>query len=393
MRQVLFVDDESQVLDGLRKALRVHRARWKIETASGGVAGLAALAAGHFDAVVSDVRMPEMDGEVFLQEVQRRHPDVLRVVLSGDVRTEVAQRLSHIAHQFIPKPAAPKQVFELVDEALQARDLLSNPAMRQLVVRLGDLPTLPGTFSQVLQAINAKDVSFTRLAEIIQTSPAIAANVLRVVNSAYYGLPRKVTTVQEAVKLLGLEHLKLLVLSVEVYFGSGVEQLGLQLHEQATQRMRAVKRLLDWAQRPDLIPSAQTAAVLSDVGLILLASRAPAEFEKVCARVDRDHVSYEVAEQAVVGAHHGLLGGVLMGMWNLPVDVCQAVVLHHGPWTGTPGASAASALGLVVVAEELAGPSPESLRLEADLGALLQAFPGFEPKAFSSDSGLRKKAS
>ena len=392
MRRVLFVDDEPAVLDGIRKALRCHRKEWTVETANSGAEGLAKLEQGGIDAVLSDLSMPEMDGEAFLGRVRERWPEAVRVVLSGHVEAAVARRLVQIVHQFIPKPFEVQQLFMLVEEALVSRDLLEAPALRQLVGKLGDLPALPQTFSALMAEMREANPSFPRIARVVSADPSIAANVLRVVNSAYFGLSRKVPSVEEAVRLLGLKPIELLVLSAEVFGRDGAGALGAQLQVEALERARSVRKLLEKAGLAHLCAPAQTAAVLSDVGLVVLAARAPETFAKISDERTRSNSSWDLAERHVLGTHHGVVGGVLLGFWSFPSEVRQAVTRHHGPWTEVPAVSPASALGLVVVLEQLSHCPARDERLEAELDVLSQAYPGVDLEPFRESKKHEEEA-
>ena len=83
MTRILFVDDEINILQGLRRLLRPFAQNWAMDFASTGDEGLAKLAATPFDVVVSDMRMPGMDGAQFLEQVRHRHPETMRIILSG----------------------------------------------------------------------------------------------------------------------------------------------------------------------------------------------------------------------------------------------------------------------------------------------------------------------
>jgi len=98
MRRVLFVDDEPRILEGLRRMLRSQRNEWEMAFAPGGGAALAIMEAAPFDVVVSDMRMPEMDGATLLTQVRNLYPQVVRIVLSGHAELSAALRVVPVAH-------------------------------------------------------------------------------------------------------------------------------------------------------------------------------------------------------------------------------------------------------------------------------------------------------
>ncbi|HOT51753.1 MAG TPA: response regulator, partial [Candidatus Hydrogenedentes bacterium] len=126
MKSILFVDDEPNVLDGLRRMLFPMQREWEMAFARSGAQALEQLEARHFDVVVTDMRMPGMDGSRLLAEVKKRHPDTLRFVLSGQSDSETLYRSVGEAHQFLSKPCKPALLKECVDRAFALRELLSS---------------------------------------------------------------------------------------------------------------------------------------------------------------------------------------------------------------------------------------------------------------------------
>jgi DNA-binding NtrC family response regulator len=104
LTRILFVDDEQRVLDGLRRMLRTMRAEWEMEFACDGLSALETLDKQAFDVIVTDMRMPEMDGSVLLSEVLAKHPALLRVALSGQSDMESKVCASGLVHSYLSKP-------------------------------------------------------------------------------------------------------------------------------------------------------------------------------------------------------------------------------------------------------------------------------------------------
>jgi DNA-binding NtrC family response regulator len=103
-RHVLFVDDEANVLSGLKRMLRSLRHEWTMEFVDGGEAALAYMSEHPIDVIVSDMRMPGMDGATLLKEVATRHPGAVRIALSGQSDQETLMKVAGIAHQYLSKP-------------------------------------------------------------------------------------------------------------------------------------------------------------------------------------------------------------------------------------------------------------------------------------------------
>ncbi|MBC8317540.1 MAG: response regulator [Desulfobulbaceae bacterium] len=109
-KRILFVDDEPNILVGLRRMLRSLRKEIDMEFAESGKEALQVMSKASFDVVVSDMRMPGMDGAELLTEVRRLYPDTIRIILSGYAAAEAIMRTETIVHQFLHKPCEPQNI-------------------------------------------------------------------------------------------------------------------------------------------------------------------------------------------------------------------------------------------------------------------------------------------
>ena len=145
-KRILFVDDEPMLLTGLKRSLRPMRGEWEMVFAAGGEEALAAIDRQAFDIIVTDMRMPGMDGAQLLEEVQKRSPQTLRMVLSGQSDRETILRSVNPAHQFISKPCEGGELKSRLTRAFALKNLLQNPGLRELVTKLDYLPSLPPVY-------------------------------------------------------------------------------------------------------------------------------------------------------------------------------------------------------------------------------------------------------
>jgi HD-like signal output (HDOD) protein len=324
MRRVLFVDDEAQVLDSLRDALRPRRREWEMSFAAGGEDALDRLEREVYDVIVSDIRMHGMDGATLLGLVELSQPDAVRIVLSGSAERDVVARAAAVAHRFLAKPCDVDELARLVERSCALRSLPAN------ATRLPAAPRVHGELTALLRDGGATPAD---AAAIIERDVAMSAKVLAVANSAWFGLRRRVADVRTAAVYVGLTTLRGLVLSAHAFEGLAparrVEGFDLDAVQRRSHRVAQVaRRLLPHGEQRD---DAFTAALLHDVGLLALAAEEGDYLANVLARArasGRPIVEIELEERGVT---HAELGAHLLAQWGLPDSIVEAVAYHHRP--------------------------------------------------------------
>jgi YesN/AraC family two-component response regulator len=216
-RRILFVDDEPLVLKGLQRTLRKRRAEWETAFASTGKEALEILDQQSMDVIVSDLKMPEMDGMRLLTEVKARHPRVVRIILSGHTEHEATLRSVQYAHQNLTKPCDAEILKQTLAKLFALRDILDDESVKKIVSQIESLPSLPSIYGEITEEMQSEDPSIKKISNIISKDLSMTAKILQVVNSVFFGLSRKINRPQEAVVLLGMETIKALVLSVKIF--------------------------------------------------------------------------------------------------------------------------------------------------------------------------------
>lgn len=370
MKRILFVDDEQDLLDGLRNALRRERKRWELRFAAGGEAALQEMEREPFDVVVSDMRMPGMDGLTFLAMVQQRYPLVVRIVLSGHADLASVVRASTIAHQYLLKPCEPDVVSGVIERALEIQGVLASEHLRNIVGGLGTLPTRPAMYEALTRALGDPAVEVRKLAAIVIQDVGLSARVLQLVNSAYCGLTHRVSSIEAAITLLGLNTLRHLALTSEVFkaFGGQGGHDMEQLERHAALTARIAHRLASGTKEREV---AFSAGLLHDAGKLVILSRAPESIRGALLLAEESGLSALAAEREVFGATHAEIGAYLLGLWDLPHTILEPVAYHHAvDRIGRRGLDVVTMVALAdLLAYEVASP-PGSARqaLEAFTG-------------------------
>ncbi|MBI5426795.1 MAG: HDOD domain-containing protein [Nitrospinae bacterium] len=335
-RKILFVDDEVNVLDGLRRMLHPLRREWDMEFASNAGEALVAIEKQFRDAVVSDMRMPGMDGAWLLAEVKKRSPETVRIILSGQADKKAFLRSSLSAHRFLSKPCDCDALRLAIDRGCSLRDLVSSPAIRKLIMSMETVPSLPHWYGELIAALESPDASLEDVAEIVGKDIGMAAKILQLSNSAYFGHREPIADIAHATQILGLDAIQALALSLHVFSefkkrridGVSVDDIwehSLTVGEFARRIARAEKA------EPEAVNRAFVAGLLHDVGILALAVNLPAEYEKVLDRAKAEKTGHWRAEAEAFGASHAEVGAYLMGLWGLPDDTVEAIAYHHRP--------------------------------------------------------------
>src|SRR5262249_19689406 len=159
---------------------------WSMTFADSGAVALERMQERPYDVIVSDLRMPGMDGAKLLEIVSGRWPETVRIVLSGSAELEQTIRLVPFAHQDLSKPCQPHHLENVIDRCLLLHDLLGQSSLRSLVGRIRALPTLPRIYAALQAIIQDDNVTVAEVAKLVADDPALAARVLQIVNSAFF---------------------------------------------------------------------------------------------------------------------------------------------------------------------------------------------------------------
>jgi HD-like signal output (HDOD) protein/CheY-like chemotaxis protein len=354
-KRILFVDDEAMILQGLQRMLHSMRSEWEMEFVESAEAALRLLEQKPFDVIVSDMRMPRMNGAELLAEVMKRYPATVRLILSGYADKDLILKCVGCAHQYLAKPCDAGSLKATVQRASNLENSLRNERLKRLVCQMSRLPSIPSLYTEVVEKASDPDTTLEEVGGIIGRDIGMTAQVLKLANSAFFGLRRQLSSPTEAVTYLGLETIKSLILSIHAFSQfEGAETGALNMQALWNHSMEVARLAKSIAQLEGLnlrgADEAFAAGMLHDVGKLVLAVNLPREFAQA-ASLARTGLELVRAEHQVLGANHADVGGYLIGLWGLPVPVVEAVALHHCP--GGAPQSGINPLALIHVADVL----------------------------------------
>lgn len=336
MKRILFVDDEVRVLDGIRRLLYHLRAEWRMSFAAGGAQALEIMAHESFDVIVTDIRMPGMDGIELLARTRALYPGVVRIVLSGQSDRDLTLKSALNAHQYLSKPCDAESLTATIARAVALKGTFTDPSLQALVAGAGTLPSIPAVYVELMRQLENSDCCAQDIADIIGRDPAMTAKILQLANSAFFGVRRRIASARDAVLYLGMDALKSLALSVKVFSqfterpNSRFSIDDLASHGMLAGTLARKIATIEGAAK-HVIEDSFTAGLLHDIGKLVLVAAAPEKYEQAIADGESGGKPGRAAEKKIFDTTHAEVGTYLVWLWGLPDPVVEAVAYHHAP--------------------------------------------------------------
>jgi len=200
--------------------------------------------------------------------------------------------------------------------------------LRAQIEQIDTLPTIPGILRKLLAVIENPKISLTEIGNFISNDPVLTTRVLKMVNSPIYGFPGRISSVQQALILLGLNVVRGLLLGVSVFEVMQKSMVGLWEHSlgcAVTARILAKKKNLP---EPEEI---SVSALLHDIGKVVLILRFKEEYERAVKEAESNDILIMEAEKEVFGITHAESGSWVAKKWNFPRSLVEVIEYHHKP--------------------------------------------------------------
>ena len=372
-RRILFVDDEPMLLNGLQRTLRKMRREWDMTFVGSGREALEVLGKKPMDVIVSDLRMPEMDGGRLLAEVKKQHPQVVRIILSGQLDQEMTLKSVQLAHQSLSKPCDAEVLKHTLAKLFALRDFLSDDSIKSIISQIESLPSMPSIYTEIVSEMQSDDPAIKKVGEIISKDISMTAKILQMVNSAFFGLFQKIKSPEQAVMMLGMETIKALVLSVKIFSEFNQNSFSWFNIDELFDHSLAVSVYAKTIIKNEnldqgLINNSMMAGLLHDLGKLILATNFEKPYRQILAEAQGTGKNLLDLEYETFGTSHAEVGAYLMGLWRLENSIIEAIAFHHLParsMTQNMGLLAAVHVGNALD-HEAQTPSGESTELQCD---------------------------
>lgn len=333
---VMFIDDDPLILNGLRRRCRRIRPEWDARYAESGEDALSQLTSGQADLVVSDMRMPGMNGAQVLEAVRQRWPATHRIILSG--QTDQSSLLEHIGviHRYLQKPCDVNQIIQSIEQSLKLRDELKASRFDACVSQIESLPVMTPVYQELMAAIDDEETSVDDISKIVERDIGLTVKVLQLVNSAFYCLPRRVESVTDAVHRIGLSNLKSLALIAKLFEtlessdqrNKQLSQLWSASADIAAQAQMYAKAL---NQKSTVCADARLAGMLSLIGRAIMIAYKPDMMHQAIDLADSTGESLTECEREVFGVSQNIVGAYSLGIWAFDDRIIDAVHCQFNP--------------------------------------------------------------
>jgi HD-like signal output (HDOD) protein/CheY-like chemotaxis protein len=335
MKDILFVDDDSSLLSALRRLFHPLREEWQMTFTSSATEALRILVHDPFDVIVTDLRMPEMDGIELLSKVRELHPEIVRIILSGQSELNLAVKSAAIAHQYLCKPVDGDTLQATVARATALKNSFEDPSLLALVSGIRSLPSVPALYRELIEQLQQPDTGVEEVVNIIVKDTAMTAKVLQLANSAFFGLSRRITSPKDAVIYMGIDMIKALAMAVNVFsqFQSSSRRFSIDrmARHSVLTGMLARKIASEAGASRSVADDSFMAGLLHEVGTLILVNAYPDRYDEALERAERMGEPMWVAEKEIFGTTHPDIGSYLLWLWGMPGNIVEAVAYQRAP--------------------------------------------------------------
>jgi Predicted signal transduction protein len=334
LKRILFVDDETQILKSITRLF--IDTEYEVLTVESGAEALTFLEAEQVDVIVSDLKMPKMDGYELLSQVKKNFPKIVRIILSGfsNERVVFDALKKNIAKLYILKPWENTVLINTIEKVFQIEKVLrNNEKVLKLINNAEELPTIKESYGRIINAIE-NDQEIYKIVEAIEYDNSIAIKILHIVNSSYYSV--KTGSINRAVAYLGLDNIKNIVITSAFIDGLNFRNKENKKLEQLWKHAFIANRITSIIYNEFLnkkIPETEmNAGLLSNVGIIFMIHSFNDKYMEIFEEVEKNNGNVIELENSVFGTNHQEIGGYLIQWWDIPLPIVEAALYHHDPF-------------------------------------------------------------
>lgn len=329
---ILFVDDEQYIIDGIKRMMHPYKNEWDLYFALNGADGLQLIEENHISVIITDMRMPNMNGAELLEIVQKKYPEVIRIILSGHSDEELILKSINNVHQFLAKPCNSENIVNTIRKTFYLKNFLNSKNLEKVINGIKELPSIPDLYLKIESELNSNSVSLNKVSEFISHDLGISVKILQIVNSAFFGTPTKIANIDNAVNLLGINTIKsiILYLNFNDYYKSYTSfHPFLEKFWHHSFKVARSAQIISQKETNNqyLSKEAYAAGLMHDIGKFILL-----QYDGYASKIlSKGNVKITPLEYEMLGVSHAEVGAYLLALWNLPNQIIEAVAFHNKP--------------------------------------------------------------
>lgn len=325
--KILFVDDEPNILSGIRRMLRNQLNRWDLEYCNSGPEAISLVKSEVVDFVISDMRMPGMDGAQLLHHVKDLSPNTVRIVLSGQSDKDQILECVKVAHQYFSKPCVSEDLVEVISRVGALRNKVISNDVRELAANVAFAPSRSNVIGQLKTELAKEEPNSNVVRELVAQDIGLSVKLIQIVSSSFFGERKVVYEPARAASLLGSSLLQKLIDETSIVDESN--PLGKQIEDLSLESIAIANSAKAIAQKKvndiEVFQQVYLSGLLTNVGKMILMQNAPEKYADVMTLITEENAKPSEAEIAVFGHTHLEVGGYMLGIWGLPVNVIEGV--------------------------------------------------------------------
>ncbi|MCL1946762.1 MAG: response regulator [Chitinivibrionia bacterium] len=334
MNRLLFVDTSPQNLAAYSMLFVNNANEWECRFVDSIKTAFDELSYSNFDMVVTDIKMPVLNGVPLLETIAQMYPDIIRVVLIPSLSADYPKHFVKYAHRMLVRPDSYEKLEVSVSRIFHLYKAIMRPQAIRFIDGLETVPSLPKVYGELVAELESPQPSVKKAGALVAADIGMSASILKMVNSAYFGLSEKVTSPEFAVSLLGLDIVQGLVLTAHLFSAfSSAETKLLQLETVVDHCLITGFLAKEIAKHENLptpvVDALHISGILHDVGQLIFASHSPKLYRQVIDIATKENRPLFEIEQELFGATHSEIGAYLLGQWGLPESVIEFIAYHH----------------------------------------------------------------
>lgn len=324
--RILLVDDEKMVLNGLKRAL--FSTGWTLYTAESGIDALKVLEKHEIDIIISDMRMPGMDGSQLLEKVSQIYPSVIRISLSGYADTEVTIKGVFFAHQAFMKPCDPSVIKNEILRISNILNLFPDRLIQSAISKIVSFPIRATLFFRVKTLLAEPNVSMREVAHVISQEPAMCTKILHISNNAIFRGRKEINSVHEAITRLGSQVVINIIAMLEIYSVSLNESSpSLERLQSHSLRVALLASKICTEEQKDITFLTGILCKIGEYVRMMICS----DLMKVYVNTSGGNKDRTHLERLLFHTESEQLGGYLLHFWGFPLSVIESVLMCNQP--------------------------------------------------------------